>query len=88
MGKDCSTCGGYGFDPNPLNDPGPCPECGGVDEGVGYIPGDLRQCSRILRDDTALRDDLGNGRLAEGRMLVSVSQELWNNWCAAIGDRA
>lgn len=53
-----------------------------------YIPGDLLTCSRILREDMALRDDLGNGRLADGRMLVSVSQELWNNWCVAIGDRA
>lgn len=53
-----------------------------------YIPRDLLTCSRILRDDMALRDDLGNGRLDEGRMLVSMSQELWNNWCAAIGDRA
>lgn len=58
-----------------------CPEC-------DYVSGDLLTCSRILRGDMALRADLGNGRLDEGRMLVSVSQELWNNWCAAIGDRA
>lgn len=77
----CFKCNGSFF--SPTKRASICPACKG-----GYIPGDLRQCSRILRDDMALRDDLGNGRLAEGRILVSISQELWNNWCAAIGDRA
>mgnify|MGYP001570708916 CR=1 FL=1 len=44
----------------------------------------LRAASRALRDDMALQ----NGSKPNLRITVSISQGLWNNWCAAIGDRA
>lgn len=48
---------------------------------------DLQSASRSLRDDLALREDLENYNLASGRMIVSMNRDIWNRWCAAIGDR-
>jgi hypothetical protein len=48
----------------------------------------LRDMMRALRDDLLLRGDLMNGRSPDGRIVVNVSQTVWNNFCAAIGDRA
>lgn len=33
--ESCPECGGCGYDPNPLNDPGPCNICSGLGEVRG-----------------------------------------------------
>jgi len=48
----------------------------------------LRAAARTLRDDLILRGDRMKGRSKDSYITVSVSQSVWNNFCAAIGDEA